>query len=318
MKKFFSFLSLTLLAIGSAFGQCTADPNVSLRYNSVFPQVVNATNGQALSPQVLTVVFRRDSVVAISAGGQNDKATIRYYQITFDSLTGFPTGLPAGSGNPGQATTIYATSSPSSLVYNLDVNDPADSAKTFCVTLSGTPTSAAAAQSKFIAQAKGKVTLGNTFYSLARPLCNGFGTPLNSATFDLDSIPVCFSNPNITSTFDPKPLAAKFKRPDFYRLVINVSGTTAVDNALTGKYDLKLFPNPATSESVLSFVMNESNEVRVELLDVAGRSVGIVQNGTLAAGSYNVSLDLSSVPQGIYMVRTSIGGAVGVSKLVKN
>ena len=73
-----------------------------------------------------------------------------------------------------------------------------------------------------------------------------------------------------------------------------------------GDFSLNLNPNPAQSFVLLSFKSTEEIVLQIELLDVLGRQVAGSSQETKT--SEEVSLDLSSLPSGLYMVRVSFKG----------
>ncbi len=63
------------------------------------------------------------------------------------------------------------------------------------------------------------------------------------------------------------------------------------------------YPNPAASQVTVPFSLAEAGRARVEVFDVLGRSVSVVADESFALGSQRVSLDVSRLPAGTYMVR---------------
>ncbi|MBD3167731.1 T9SS type A sorting domain-containing protein [bacterium] len=109
---------------------------------------------------------------------------------------------------------------------------------------------------------------------------------------------------------------------------VNEHGTTLPDNG-TGSFTLnpllgtedrdegKLpssfamqppYPNPFNSQAEVKVLLPESGTVRVELYDVQGRRVQVVQEGEFAAGSHTVSIDGSSLASGTYFVEAVWNG----------
>ena len=96
---------------------------------------------------------------------------------------------------------------------------------------------------------------------------------------------------------------------------IVISGSTAsvkgiTHNALTlfGAY-----PNPVTEGANIRFALTRGADVVVRLMDMAGRTVGVVSEGKMSAGAHETYLDMSSMPAGdyIYIVNTSAGDGMG-------
>jgi hypothetical protein len=82
-------------------------------------------------------------------------------------------------------------------------------------------------------------------------------------------------------------------------------------------FSLTVFPNPISSESVVSFSLNSRSAVKIELIDLQGRTVSTIVNNILNPNkySYKINNDISS---GIYFIKTAIGGSVITKKFSVN
>ena len=95
-----------------------------------------------------------------------------------------------------------------------------------------------------------------------------------------------------------------------------VSPATAVTPSAAPANGLQLSPNPASQEVRLAINVASQGEGQVRVLDVQGRAVKSISLGYLSAGLHQQSLDLSTMPDGIYMVELLVNGARTVQKLV--
>ncbi len=95
-----------------------------------------------------------------------------------------------------------------------------------------------------------------------------------------------------------------------------VSPVTAVAPPVAPANGLQLSPNPASQEVRLAINVANQGEGQLRVLDVQGRTVKAVSLGYLSAGLHQQSLDLSTMPDGIYMVELLVNGARTVQKLV--
>ncbi|MFI5264493.1 MAG: T9SS type A sorting domain-containing protein, partial [Candidatus Kapaibacterium sp.] len=68
--------------------------------------------------------------------------------------------------------------------------------------------------------------------------------------------------------------------------------------------------------SVLSFVLPQSAEVSISILDALGRELQIVPAQEMDAGAHEMSLDASDWAAGVYECRIVVEGESAVSKLV--
>ncbi len=65
---------------------------------------------------------------------------------------------------------------------------------------------------------------------------------------------------------------------------------------------VKVSPNPSSGQITLSYNLENTMVVRIELFDITGKMVKTLSNqGKQYAGKYNVSYNISDLPNGIYM-----------------
>jgi hypothetical protein len=93
-----------------------------------------------------------------------------------------------------------------------------------------------------------------------------------------------------------------------------LSGINQIGNQLSG---LSVFPTVFENHVQVSFTMKENAQVQATVIDMSGQVVKTIFNESLSPGSFNRSVDLSGLAQGIYMVRVQIGNGYAVSKIVK-
>ncbi len=106
----------------------------------------------------------------------------------------------------------------------------------------------------------------------------------------------------------------------------NASLTVGINAPATGVIDLqpetggqfKLagnYPNPFTTETVISFLLNTASTVAIDLFDLQGRKVMNVLHRALAAGEHGVTLKKDtgeySLPRGSYLYQISVENANG-------
>ena len=86
-------------------------------------------------------------------------------------------------------------------------------------------------------------------------------------------------------------------------------GTVSV-NELKTKYDLNVFPNPASDYLRLEYNLESSENVQINLYALSGQLVKhfAEANGRQGAGSYSTMLDLDQIKEsGLYILDVSIG-----------
>lgn len=96
------------------------------------------------------------------------------------------------------------------------------------------------------------------------------------------------------------------------------SVVTAVDEENTVAANTSVYPNPFQESLILNYTLTRSGNVSFELTDPVGRSIAVYNQGNLLPGNYNLALDTSDLPRGMYVYRFRIGqGAGQTGKLVK-
>ena len=95
-----------------------------------------------------------------------------------------------------------------------------------------------------------------------------------------------------------------------------------LSNSITGMDDiaqmigLNISPNPASSTVRISMNLVDNTALNMSLVDMTGRTVRSIHNGTMASGGYNFDVDLNGLDNGIYFVRMAIDNDVVTRKLV--
>jgi hypothetical protein len=79
-------------------------------------------------------------------------------------------------------------------------------------------------------------------------------------------------------------------------------------------------PNPASAGARIDFALTREDHVRIQVIDVAGRTVATLANRPMAAGSYSMYWDRAhdrlGVPAGLYFVRWESSSGVMSRRLV--
>jgi hypothetical protein len=75
-------------------------------------------------------------------------------------------------------------------------------------------------------------------------------------------------------------------------------------------------PNPFNPTTALSFKLQASSFVSLNVYDIAGRIVATLANGWREAGNHEVTFDGSNLPSGVYLVRLTAGEFTAVQKMV--
>jgi hypothetical protein len=76
-----------------------------------------------------------------------------------------------------------------------------------------------------------------------------------------------------------------------------------------------VYPNPANGSTNVSFNLKQAGNVAVSITNLLGQTVATVNPGKMAAGSNNVSLNLSNIKAGVYFVNVTVDGVNTTKKL---
>lgn len=131
-----------------------------------------------------------------------------------------------------------------------------------------------------------------------------------------------FSNPNL-SGFESVSFRGAFGTanwseswaqfdPKNYILPVSV---ISISNAVPDAFTLfQNYPNPFNPSTKIRFELPSSELVKLTLFDVAGRSLGVLFNGKLNAGTYEYEWNASNNPSGVYFCRLESNG---ISKTIR-
>lgn len=86
------------------------------------------------------------------------------------------------------------------------------------------------------------------------------------------------------------------------------SGTVGVEETRASEQDLKVYPNPSSGITSLSFQMESSKSMVLNITDMKGQLVDHRDLGILPQGENMIQLDLSSLHGGIYHLQLSNNG----------
>lgn len=93
--------------------------------------------------------------------------------------------------------------------------------------------------------------------------------------------------------------------------------TTGINNAMMAEnYSINLYPNPTNNTTYLTYTLNKTALVKLELLNMMGECVTIITPADLkTAGSHKERFNIEKLPPGIYFINLSINGESSYIKL---
>jgi hypothetical protein len=96
------------------------------------------------------------------------------------------------------------------------------------------------------------------------------------------------------------------------RNFLNGTGINENTNALT---QLSVFPNPANQEIHVSFNLEKSANVNVEILDLTGRMLYTSLSENTSSGTVNKIITTNTIAEGSYIVRINVDGVFTQQKI---
>lgn len=116
---------------------------------------------------------------------------------------------------------------------------------------------------------------------------------------------------------DPLVLEAESElaQGHFFNAVLKVraallagTGVDAEDQSIPIRPSLEpVYPNPTTSSVRVAYGVHEPSTVMISLYDVLGRRIAVIDGGFRSPGRYEVTMDVSDHPSGVYLVRLETG-----------
>ncbi len=77
-------------------------------------------------------------------------------------------------------------------------------------------------------------------------------------------------------------------------------------------------PNPFGDNTVINYELNEAANVSVEFVDISGKVVRSINNGTQSAGAYTINVDGTDFAEGVYFYTFTIGADKVTKRMVVN
>ena len=95
---------------------------------------------------------------------------------------------------------------------------------------------------------------------------------------------------------------------------------TGVENAVFPLVNVfKIYPNPFTNSTNISYTLQQSENVKIEVMDIMGRNIATLVNSKQETGNHNAIFNASnytSANAGIYIVRMTVGACVTNKQIV--
>jgi hypothetical protein len=80
---------------------------------------------------------------------------------------------------------------------------------------------------------------------------------------------------------------------------------------------LLISPNPAKETFLVSFQLNNSTHLKMQVVDVLGKNMATITNDNLTIGYYQMPINCASWSSGTYFLRIESGEGNAVKKISK-
>lgn len=92
---------------------------------------------------------------------------------------------------------------------------------------------------------------------------------------------------------------------------------TGIEEEATSTFTIgQNVPNPFTNTSVITYTLNETANVSVQITDATGKIVQVITPGTQVAGTYTMTIDASTLADGLYFYTFTVGDAIITKQMV--
>ena len=83
--------------------------------------------------------------------------------------------------------------------------------------------------------------------------------------------------------------------------------STGIANPISNSFAMNIFPNPSNSIASISYSLESSSDVKIELFNLVGEKVKSVFAGNQNAGEQKLNIDCTDLNSGIYFVKRIAG-----------
>jgi hypothetical protein len=109
---------------------------------------------------------------------------------------------------------------------------------------------------------------------------------------------------------------------NFYldNLVVGSNGTVGLNELTAKDIQFNIAPNPFNTQATISYQLAEASTVVVKIIDIVGKEIAEMQNGSQSAGEHNLILDKTelNLNSGLYFIKTTVGQSSFTSKILVN
>lgn len=100
-------------------------------------------------------------------------------------------------------------------------------------------------------------------------------------------------------------------------LTIHMRSYVSLDEEVANNFAISQnMPNPFGDNSVINYELNEAAAVSVDFVDVSGKIVKSINNGTQDAGTYTLAVDANDFAEGVYFYTFTVGAEKVTKRMV--
>jgi len=114
-----------------------------------------------------------------------------------------------------------------------------------------------------------------------------------------------------TSSYNWRTRVASFSIDDF-----PVGTKETQSTASTSLFNLKNYPNPVKSSTIISWQMKTTHHCDVRVYNAMGMEIKTLIDGDLSTGNHQLTFDASALPAGVYLYQIKAGGEFEIKKMV--
>lgn len=98
---------------------------------------------------------------------------------------------------------------------------------------------------------------------------------------------------------------------------LNLSGTVGIDENTFNNVELSVLPNPAVSEAIISFNINEPQRVKIKLYDLLGKELQVIADNKFDAGNHQLTIHTPE-SGGVYLIKAETESSVITRRIIFN
>lgn len=102
---------------------------------------------------------------------------------------------------------------------------------------------------------------------------------------------------------------------DIDAAIIQALGASGIDKSSAAFVNLKIFPNPVSDEATVTYNLNQSQDVSIEIFNVLGENVKTLSSEEQTDGNHEIQIDFETLSNGFYFIKLMTAKAVKTVKL---